>query len=133
MIRKRLWATLFAILTALSLTSCNDIRIYQTTGEWGIDDFMYWENNGSKENYTAPTGWIKINDNRFTFKVIQLPGTGVELKYYNKNTGALGEMIWWANATLLFTGDIKIDMIKDYTKIYEDNASFTLKKIESDN
>lgn len=128
MISKRTKILSYLTLSLL-LTSCDDPRFFQQTGEWQYEDLMYIKNQGTDGHECDPIGWIIINDKKTDCILDRQPGREVHFKYYNIDEDTIGETFCRADAKLLGSGNIKIDILNDYTETYASNTKFILEKL----
>lgn len=60
---------LVTFFSTMLCTSCKSLTLQQRTGEWGIDDFIYIKCIGNEAYEYDPTGWVYLNDEKYTFTI----------------------------------------------------------------
>lgn len=128
MIDKREKITLILSFCVL-LTGCDDSRVFEQTGEWKCEELIYIKNQGTSEHECDPIGWVMINGEKVNCRLDRQPGNQVDFLYYDAVNETEGKTFWWANAKLLWSGNIKINVLRDYTGTYADDTEFILEKL----
>lgn len=119
------------LLSCSLLTSCDDSRVFQQTGEWKCEDLIYIKNQGTSEHECDPIGWVMINNEKVDCKLNRQPGRQVEFLYYDTVNETEGEMFWWGSAKLLLSGNIRLKIERDYTGTNAENTKYILEKLNS--
>lgn len=118
------------LFVSLFLTGCDDARVFEQTGEWQYEDVMYIKNQGTSEHKCDPIGWITIDGKKVNCKLDRQPGRQVDFLYYDIENDIVGDRFCRADATLLWSGDIRLEILKDKTKTYSKNTSWILVRIK---